>query len=161
MFSGCFPRFLASRIHCRRLVFLFSMVCVEGAGWTGVILPDKVAVFRWILFVFSVTGRLTRGDTGVEEMPGKTCRQEWRHGTSGDARHVACPLLTLPTFRSHCSRRGSVFRFVWRGWVGCKYLKELSVSFFCFYVTDRAGFGSWAWRPNTWQARMPAPRGRM
>ncbi len=52
MLSGYFRRFWASRLHGRRIVFLFSMVCVEGAGWAGVILPDKVAVFRWILFVF-------------------------------------------------------------------------------------------------------------
>ena len=46
MLSACFPRFWTSRIHGRRFVFLFSMVCVEGSGWAGVILPDKVAIFR-------------------------------------------------------------------------------------------------------------------
>ena len=60
-FRRVFRRFWASLIHSRRLVFL------------------------------SVTGRLTRGDTGFEVTPAKTCRHEWRHGTSGDARHVACP----------------------------------------------------------------------
>ena len=90
MLSGCFPRFLASRIHCRRLVVLFSMVCVEGAGWAGVTLPDKVANFVGFCLFLSLPGRLTRGDTGVEVMPAKTCRQEWRHDTSGDARHAAC-----------------------------------------------------------------------
>ena len=183
MLSGYFPWFCVSHIHRRRFVFLFSMVCVEGVGWAGVKLRDKVAVFRWILFVFVGDGPADRASTRVSRLPEKTCRQEWRHGTSGDVRHVACPQLSCstrlfthfwfelsaqgrkplphgrgswPTFRLYCSRRGSVFRFAWRGAMGCTCLKPLSLRYICFYVTDRAGFGFCAWRPNTWQARMAA-----
>ena len=72
------------------LVFLFSMVCVVGAGWAGVILPDKVAGIRWILFVFVADGPADPGRHGCRGNAGKTCRHEWRHGTAGDVRHVAC-----------------------------------------------------------------------
>ena len=103
MVSEYFPWFLVSRIHCRRFVFLFSMVCVEGAGWGGVRLPDKVAVFRWILFVFVGDGPADPGATRVPGLPAKTCRHEWRHGTSGDVRHVACPQLLVPLACPHIS----------------------------------------------------------
>ena len=60
---------------------------------------------------------------GWTAMPAKICRQEWRHGTSGDVRHIASRHLAcfqLAGFhlaaragsstrdRSHCSGRGPV-----------------------------------------------------
>ena len=62
---------------------------------------------------------------GWTAMPAKICRQEWRHGTSGDVRHIACRHLVCfhlcragrsPTRdRSHCSGRGPVCWLAGRG----------------------------------------------
>ena len=86
---GCFPRFWVSRIYCRRLVLLFSMVCVEGSGWAGVTLPDKVAVFRWILFVFvgdgpaDRAGHGLRGNARKDMSPRMATRHVWRRAPRG------------------------------------------------------------------------------
>ena len=94
MFSGCFRGF-------ERLVFRAGTECFYFQWFElrapGVLVAHSVT--KWLFFAgfcvfLPVTGRLTRLDTGFEIMPAKTCRHEWRHGTSGDARHVACAQLS-------------------------------------------------------------------
>ncbi len=94
------------------VVVVVSCFCFQWFALRTPTEPVSYCLTKWLFFAgfclfLPVTSRLTRLDTGFEEMPAKTCRHEWRHGTSGDARHVGCLHLSgVPSFLALPSSRG-------------------------------------------------------
>ena len=84
------------------VVVVVSCFCFQWFALRTPTEPVSYCLTKWLFFAgfclfLPVTSRLTRLDTGFEEIPAKTCRHEWRHGTSGDARHVTYPQLSCST----------------------------------------------------------------
>ena len=77
------------------------MTGVAGGGNRGKF-PSKATGFLADLrySCLSPQGWRIGGNSGGRPLPAKTCRQEWRHGTSGDVRHIslspACLFPALP-----------------------------------------------------------------
>ena len=86
---------------CQPIMLLFSVTGVAADGGTVSGSLAKRQVFLRIRgIVVAQRGwdlAATRADGHCSLRQTKTCRQEWRHGTSGDVRHIAD--------HSHCSRR--------------------------------------------------------